>query len=135
MRKYTGLLTTGFCLSWYKGKYMTHYLNLWDDSFQAIKEGWKTIDMRLLDEKRVAIKLNDTIEFSNVKTEEKLKCKVICLYKYHDFYELYKYHDKRSIGYKDNEDANPEDMFMYYSQDMIKKYGVIGIGLSVVEAD
>ena len=49
--------------------------------------------------------------------------------------ELYKYHDKRSIGYKDNEDANPEDMFMYYSQDMIKKYGVIGIGLSVVEAD
>ena len=60
---------------------------------------------------------------------------MICLYKYHDFYELYKYHDKRSIGYKDNENANPEDMFMYYSQDMIKKYGVIGIGLSVVEAD
>ena len=58
MRKYTGLLTTGFCLSWYKGKHMTHYMNLWDDSFQAIKEGWKTIEMRLLDEKRVAIKLN-----------------------------------------------------------------------------
>ena len=46
---------------------MTHYMNLWDDSFQAIKEGWKTIEMRLLDEKRAAIKLNDTIEFSNVK--------------------------------------------------------------------
>ena len=110
-------------------------MNLWDDSFQAIKEGWKTIEMRLLDEKRAAIKLNDTIEFSNVKTEEKIKCKVMRLYKYHDFYELYKYHDKRSIGYKDSEDANPEDMFMYYSQDMIEKYGVIGIGLSVVEAD
>ena len=31
---------------------MIHYMNLWDDSFQAIKEGWKTIEMGLFDEKR-----------------------------------------------------------------------------------
>lgn len=118
-----------------KGKYMTHHMNLWDDSFGAIKEGSKTIEMRLFDEKRSALELNDTIEFTNIKTDEKLKCKVTGLYKYHDFHELYKNHDKRSIGYKDNEDADPKDMLMYYSQDLINKYGVIGIGLLVVEAD
>ena len=29
---------------------------------EVIKEGWKTIEMRLLDEKRVSIKLNDAEE-------------------------------------------------------------------------
>ena len=45
-------------------------MNLWDDSFQAIKEGWKTIEMRLNDEKRSLIKINDKIEFTNNKTNE-----------------------------------------------------------------
>ena len=111
---------------------MTHYMNLCNDSFRAIKEGKKTIEMRLFDEKRAAIEPDDTIEFTNTETEEKLKCRVICLYKYQDFYELYKNHDKRSIGYKENENADPKDMLMYYSQDMIDKYGVVGIKLSVI---
>ena len=34
---------------------MTHYMNLWDDSFQAIKEGRKKVEMRLYDEKRKLI--------------------------------------------------------------------------------
>ena len=49
---------------------MIHQMNLWDDSFQAIKEGWKTIEMRLNDEKRSLIKINDKIEFTNTKTNE-----------------------------------------------------------------
>ena len=55
---------------------MTHYMNLWDDSFQAIKEGWKTIEMRLNDEKRSMIKVDDIIEFTNTSTQEKLSSKV-----------------------------------------------------------
>ena len=31
---------------------MIHKMNLWNDSFIAIKEGWKTIEMRLNDDKR-----------------------------------------------------------------------------------
>ena len=34
---------------------MTHYMNLWDDSFPAIRDGWKTVEMRLNDEKRSII--------------------------------------------------------------------------------
>ena len=51
---------------------MTHYMNLWDDSFQAIKEGWKTVEMRLNDEKRSIIDVDDIIEFTNTTTQEKM---------------------------------------------------------------
>ena len=39
-------------------------MNLWNDSFEAIKDGWKTIEMRLNDEKRSQIKIGDEIESS-----------------------------------------------------------------------
>ena len=111
---------------------MIHYMNLWDDSFQAIKEGWKTIEMRLYDEKRALIKVDDTIEFTNTKTMEKMSCKVLNLYRYPDFAELYMHHDKLSIGYKENEPASPENMLLYYSAGDIEKYGVVGIELEKI---
>ena len=111
---------------------MTHYMNLWDDSFQAIKEGWKTVEMRLNDEKRSCIKVNDTIEFTNTTTQEKMHCKAVNIYNYTDFAELYKRHDKLSIGYKEDEVANPDDMLVYYTKEQIKKYGVVGIQLSLI---
>ena len=111
---------------------MIHYMNLWDDSFQAIKEGWKTVEMRLFDEKRAVISVDDTIEFTNTKTKEKMNCKVKNIYRYSNFDVLYDNHDKRSIGYKDDETANPEDMLLYYTQDEIEKYGVVGIELKVI---
>lgn len=42
-------------------------MKLWDNSFKAIKEGWKTTEMRLNDEKRSLIKINDKIEFTKLK--------------------------------------------------------------------
>ena len=108
---------------------MTHYMNLWNDSFQAIKEGWKTIEMRLNDEKRSVINIDDAIEFTNTATQEKMLCKVTNIYKYPDFAELYRNHSKLSIGYKNDEEADPDDMLLYYTRDDIKKYGVVGLEL------
>ena len=36
-----------------------------------------------------------------------------------------------SIGYAKDEKANPNDMLMYYSEENIEKYGVLGIELIV----
>ena len=66
-----------------------------------------------------------------VATNEVLICEVIGLYKYNNFEELYKNHDKESIGYAKDEKANPNDMLMYYSKENIEKYGVLGIELIV----
>ena len=107
-------------------------MNLWDDSFEAIKEGWKTIEMRLDDEKRSLIKVNDVIEFTNTKTNETMSCLVLKLYHYKTFNELYKNHSKLSIGYKENEVANPDDMLAYYTIEDINKYGVLGIEIRVI---
>lgn len=110
---------------------MRHKMNLWNDSFEAIKDGWKTIEMRLNNEKRSKIEIGDEIEFTNTGTNEVLICEVINIYKYNDFKELYKNHNKISIGYREDEIANPNDMLMYYSKDNIDKYGVLGIEITL----
>lgn len=111
---------------------MIHEMKLYDDSFKVVQKGTKTIEMRLNDEKRSGIKVNDIIEFTNTKTNEKMKAKVIGLYKYESFDALYQNFSKISLGYGDNEIANPEDMLQYYSKDMIDKYGVLGIEIAVI---
>ena len=109
-----------------------HKMNLRNDSFEAIKDGWKTIEMRLNDDKRSKIKIGDEIGFTNTKTNELLICKVTNLFKYKNFEELYNDHNKISIGYTENEIANPDDMLMYYSKEDIEKYGVLGIELKKI---
>lgn len=108
-----------------------HYMNLHDLPFQLIKNQTKTIEMRLNDEKRRLINVGDSIVFTNTKTEEKMSVRVINLYKYKDFYQLYQQHDKVSIGYDKDEDAKPEDMYLYYSKENILKYGVVGIEITL----
>lgn len=112
---------------------MIHKMKLYPDAYKAIKEKAKTIEMRLYDDKRKNIKLDDIIEFTNVESNEIMHCKVVNLYKYQDFDELYKNHNKISIGYKENECANPEDMLTYYSKEAISKYGVLGIEISLIK--
>ena len=64
---------------------MIHKMNLWNESFNKIKNKTKTIEMRLCDEKRSVICIGDIIEFTNTKTSEICKCVVSNLYKYENF--------------------------------------------------
>ncbi|MGM9859063.1 MAG: ASCH domain-containing protein [Bacilli bacterium] len=110
----------------------TFEMKLWNDSFISIKKRFKTIEMRLNDEKRKLINIGDVIEFINTSTNEVLKAKVINIYKYKDFYELYANHNKISIGYEEHEIADPKDMLQYYKQEDINKYGVLGIEIGII---
>ncbi len=110
---------------------MIHNMKLQDEPFIKIKNGLKTVEMRLNDEKRQKINIDDDIEFTNIKTSEKLICKVLNLYKYKNFEELYKNHDKISIGYDKDEVSNSNDMKKYYAEDKINKYGVLGIKIKL----
>ena len=102
-------------------------LGLWNYEEETMHE------MRLNDEKRSLIKEGDIIEFENRITKEKLKTKVIKLYKFDNFEELYKHFDKISLGYAEDEIADPKDMEQYYPQDKQEKYGVLGIEIKVLE--
>ncbi len=104
-------------------------MRLHPEPFEKIKNGTKIIEMRLNDEKRQKIELGDKIEFENRANGEKISAIVIALYHFATFDDLYRSLNKRDLGYADDEEANPNDMTQYYSEEDIKKYGVLGIEL------
>lgn len=110
---------------------MKHKMNLQHEPFVKIKAKTKTIEMRLLDEKRLELSVGDEIVFVDNSTNEVITCKVNNLFRYKNFEELYLNHDKISIGYSESENANPNDMLDYYSTEQIEKYGVVGIELTI----
>lgn len=106
---------------------MKHNMSLNNRPFKSIKEGTKTIELRLNDEKRSLLKVGDEIEFTNITNGEKLSVDIISLHKYPSFEELYKHFDKVEMGYNKDEPAEPKDMEAYYSKEEQNKYGVLGI--------
>ena len=106
---------------------MKHNMNLNNRPFKSIKEGTKTIELRLNDEKRSLLKVGDEIEFTNRDTNEKLSVDIINLHKYPSFEELYKHFDKVEMCYNKDDIAEPKDMEAYYSKEEQDKYGVLGI--------
>ena len=111
---------------------MEYYMNVHDAPFNKIKNKSKTIEMRLYDERRKALKVNDVIIFTNNVTNEQIKVVILDLYKFNSFKEVYKKFDKVSLGYTEDEIAHYKDMQQYYSEENIKKYGVLAIKIKVI---
>ena len=106
-------------------------MNLNPTPYEMIKNGLKTIELRLFDEKRQKIKPGDTIVFTNTETGEKLFTTVLNLHCFQDFEKLYQTFPLLQCGYgeEDVAQAEPSDMEQYYSIEEQKKYGVVGIEL------
>ncbi len=106
---------------------MKYNIKLNNEPFNLIKNGTKTVELRLNDEKRKLLNIGDEIEFTNRDTNEKLSVDIINLYKYPSFKELYKHFNKIELGYAEDEPAESKDMEAYYSKEEQDKYGVLGI--------
>ena len=112
----------------------TFELRLHEKYFNLIKSGTKTIEMRLLDEKRKQYKLGDILFFKKRPDEtEIIKTKIINLHKAKSFDELYKNFNKIQLGYTEDETANPADMQEFYSLEEQQKYGVVGIEIILIK--
>lgn len=111
---------------------MTHYMNLKKQPFEMIKSGYKTIELRLYDEKRSLINIDDEIIFSC--ENETLTVKVLALHRFENFEALYKALDLLKCGYLPEElsTAVPDDMSEYYPPEKQKKYGVLGIEIEKI---
>lgn len=95
-----------------------------------IKRGYKTIELRLYDEKRKVVSVGDTLIFTNTEnTEEQLVCLVNNLYIFDSFEKLYESLPLDKCGYLPEEisSASYKDMEEYYSPMEQNKYGVVGI--------
>ena len=107
---------------------MKHKMRLKAEPFYKIKDGSKTVEMRLLDEKRQLIKTGDEIEFSRQENEsEKICTRVLALHRFKSFKELYEKLDITKCGYNESEKASYTDMEEYYPKEKQEKYGVVGI--------
>ena len=117
---------------------MKHTMTLRAEPFSMIRSGEKTIELRLYDEKRRQVRVNDEIEFSCPDSDEgPVTVKVVALHVFDSFEDLYAALPLLKCGYtKDTvSDASPDDMDQYYSDEDRAKHGVVGIEFKRVEPD
>ena len=110
-----------------------HHMKLHPTPFEMIRSGEKTIELRLYDEKRRAIKAGDEVVFTNASSGETISATVVRLHLFDSFAELYRSLPLLKCGYTtaDIDTADPADMDAYYSAAEQAKYGVVGIELVV----
>ena len=108
---------------------MIHKMKLNESPFDRIKNGTKTVEFRLYDDKRKQIKVGDKIEFSKLPDlQEKLIVEVLELYQDKTFENLFKQ------LYKEDEDEikrKTQSMYEIYSPEKEKQYGVLGIRIKI----
>ncbi|MDE5566155.1 MAG: hypothetical protein K2I77_04130 [Anaeroplasmataceae bacterium] len=116
----------------------TFKMHLTDDMFHAMREGTKSVEVRLFDEKRKLIDIGDYIEFYQKNSNEDcIKRRVVDLRIRSSFKELFEcdidlkkkelYFTPKELGFSKQAtiDALVQGMYKYYSKEQERKYGVI----------
>lgn len=123
----------------YRGRYLdkqykTHRMNLRPSPFELIASGRKTFELRLNDEKRRAVEVEDRIVFTNTEDGRELEARVIALHRFESFAELYASLPLERCGYlpEELETARPSDMEEYYTPEQQSEHGVLGIEIELL---
>lgn len=114
---------------------MKHLMKLTPAPFRMVKDGTKTIELRLYDDKRRKIQTGDRIKFINTeKDDDILEVEVIELFVFDSFKTLYDELPLLECGYteKDIGTASPSDMDIYYSKEKQQEFGVVGIKIALL---
>lgn len=113
---------------------MLHTMKLRTSPFEKIKNGSKTIELRLNDEKRQKVQIGDFIEFSCLdEPKQKIQTRVTALHHFGSFAELYNFLPKEKLGYAVSETTDPDHMDEYYPREKQEQYGVLGIELYLTD--
>ncbi len=105
---------------------MLHLMKLQSDPFEKIKNGTKTIEIRLNDEKRQLLNVGDNIEFSLFDdSDQKILTEIISLEKFKSFKNLFDAFEPKSYGSESREEY--ELMYKYYTKEDEGKYGALAI--------
>ena len=110
-----------------------HRMHLDPQAFDRMEDEKKTIELRLYDEKRRRIQAGDVIRFESTDDEtDVLFARVTGMRFFASFDELYAALPLMACGYTPEEarTASPRDMDRYYSPEVQRQWGVVGIELS-----
>lgn len=112
---------------------MIHEMKLQPEYYNFILNGTKRIEIRLNDEKRKRIKVGDTIKFlKEPELKESFEVKVLDLYKYKTFEDMFKDFD---ISLLADKSMTKEELIkvleQFYTKEKQKEYGVLGIRIEI----
>lgn len=105
------------------------YCHLDSDVFEVVKNGTKTVEVRVYDEKRRSMKVGDEIIFLKRPLEvEKVVTKISGLKVYNNFNELVQDYDIKSL-YLENytKEEFVKLLGRFYSDEEQEEYGVVAI--------
>ena len=109
-----------------------HKMNLQQQPFEQIRDGLKSIETRLNDEKRQSLKVGDEIEFClNSDKSQRIDVKVLDLIKLASFEELLDTFSASDFGAKDKNDFLIR-VRKIYTKEEEEKSGVLGIKIQVI---
>lgn len=113
---------------------MNHEMKLQPKYYNFILNGTKRIEIRLFDEKRKLIELNDTITFFKApELQESFKAKVVGLFRYNTLEDMFKDFDISVLADSSMSKEELINVFEeFYTKDEQKKYGVLGIKIELV---
>lgn len=109
---------------------MQYTMKLLQKPFENIKNGTKTVEFRLYDDKRRNIKIGDTITFYLLpELKESITTEVIDLYRADTFYNLFKqiFENESEIQEK------LKGIHEIYSENKEQEYGVLGIKIKLLD--
>ena len=101
--------------------------------FNKIVTGRKDVEMRLLTEERKKLAVGDQIRFTNNQSFKTVLVEVTGVTRFKNFKELYAAFPKSRLGYHEDEKADYHDMNQFYTDENIKKFGVIAIEIKIIK--
>ena len=120
----------------------TFVMHLNEEMFFAMKEGTKTVDVRLFDDERKLVDIGDYIEFHNKSDDDTfIKMRVLDIRIEHTFKEIFErnidlwntslYYTPEQLGYPKEYSLEKliKEMYKWYSKEQEEKYGVIAFVL------
>lgn len=114
---------------------MNYSMNLLPDPYERIAVGKKTLELRLFDEKRQKLMVGDTIRFSKLPDlSDKLLVEIIGLHRYESFDELLTEIGLDYLGHDKTKNEVLNSLQKIYTPEQEKKYGVLGIQITLIDA-
>lgn len=113
--------------------FVQHEMKLNDEYFNLIKDGAKTYELRLFDEKRKLLKVGDEILFKNVSNlKQTFKAQITNLIWFKSFSDAIKFLDRTKIGFSGKTEQEIISVYQkFYSKEEEKTYGVLAIELKI----
>lgn len=104
-------------------------MGLFEKHLENIKNGNKTIEVRLYDDKRKKIKIGDTIQFIKVPRDGKfIRAKVLDLTVFPSFKEMYENISAEEMGARgESIKEMVENTYEIYTPEQETRYGTIAI--------